>query len=94
MSQKKVLKMRPGTKKAIKIITIVLVLLISIFGFYLYRKIKLQNIGYSSTASNNIIFKFKYDYAIENPNNKTLNKAFESNDYKEENLDKYKNIKN
>ena len=93
MSQKKVLKMRPGTKKAIKIITIVLVLLISIFGFYLYRKIKLQNIGYSSTASNNIIFKFKYDYAIENPNNKTLNKAFESNDYKEENLDKYKNIK-
>ena len=92
MSQKKVLKMRPGTKKAIKIITIVLLLLISIFGFYLYRKIKLQNIGYSSTASNNIIFKFKYDYAIENPNNKTLNKAFESNDYKEENLDKYKNI--
>ena len=93
MSQKKVLKMRPGTKKATKIIVAVLVLIIAIFSFYFYRKIKLENIGYSSKASNSIIFKFKYDYALSNPNNKTLNKAFESKDYKEKNLDEYKNIK-
>ena len=93
MSQKKVLKMRPGTKKATKIIVAVLVVLVLVFSFYFYRKIKLENIGYSSVASRNIIFKFKYDYALDNPNNKTLNKAFESKNYKEKYLDKYKNIK-
>lgn len=93
MSQKKVLKMRPATKIATRIIIAVLVVVIAVFSFYFYRKNKLENIGYSSTASNNIIFKFKYDYALSNPNNKTLNKAFESKDYKEKNLDKYKNIK-
>ena len=93
MSQKKVLKMRPATKMATRIIIAVLVVVITVFSFYFYRKNKLENIGYSSTASNNIIFKFKYDYALSNPNNKTLNKAFESKDYKEKNLDKYKNIK-
>ncbi len=93
MYQKKVLKMRPATKMATRIIIAVLVVVITVFSFYFYRKNKLENIGYSSTASNNIIFKFKYDYALSNPNNKTLNKAFESKDYKEKNLDKYKNIK-
>ena len=89
MTQKKVLKMKPATK----IIIIILILLVGAFGFYFYRKIRLENIGYSPISSRNIIFKFKYDYALNNPNNKTLNKAFESNDYKEKNLDKYKNIK-
>ena len=93
MSQKKVLRMRPGTKKATKIIVSIIVILILVFGFYFYRKIKLENIGYSPLASRNIIFKFKYDYALNNPNNKTLNSAFESKDFKEKNLDKYKEIK-
>ena len=93
MSQKKVLKMKPGTKKVVKIASAILIVLVLVFGFYFYRKIKLEGIGYSSLASRNIIFKFKYDYAVNNPNNKTLNKAFESKDYKEKNLDKYKSIK-
>ena len=93
MAQKKVLKMKPTTKKVTKILIVILVIFISILTFYFYRKIKLENIGYSSSASRNIIFKFKYDYALNNPNNKTLNKAFESKDYKEKNLDKYKSIK-
>ena len=93
MSQKKVLKMKPGAKKITKIVVSILVVLVLVFGFYFYRKIKLEGIGYSSTASRNIILKFKYDYAVSNPNNKTLNRAFESKDYVEKNLDKYKNIK-
>lgn len=93
MAQKKVLKMKPATKMVTRIVIVILVVLVCVFGFYFYRKIKLENIGYSATASRNIILKFKYDYALNNPNNKTLNKAFESKYYNEKYLDKYKSIK-
>ena len=93
MVQKKVLKMKPLTKLIVKIIVIISIIVIGVFGYYFYTVNRLEKIGYSRVASNNILKKFKLDFAIENPNNKTLNRAFESSDYKEKYLDYYKQIK-
>ena len=39
------------------------------------------------------MFSFKKDYVLSIGENKTLNAAFESNDYNEENLEFYRKIK-
>ncbi|MBR4618288.1 MAG: M15 family metallopeptidase [Bacilli bacterium] len=93
MAQKKVLKMKPKTKLIVRIIMVVLILLIVVFGYYYHVINKLEKVGYSRIASNNILKNFKLEYALNNPNNKTLNRAFESSDYKEKYLDYYKQIK-
>lgn len=87
------LKLKPKAKIICKIIAIILIVILSIFGYYLYCKNELKKAGYSNEASITILKKFKKSYALDNPNNKTLNKAFESPDYAEENLDYYKQIK-
>ena len=56
------------------------------------KKHALQKIGYSKEASSVIVRKFKFNKVKEIGKNKTLNAAFESNDYKEENFHNYKNI--
>ena len=53
---------------------------------------KLNKIGYSNKASYNIIVNFRQKYAYKYPNNKTLNKAFESDLFKEENIDIYAKV--
>lgn len=59
----------------------------------MYQIHQLKEIGYSYQASKNILFSFKKDYVISVGENKTLNAAFESDDYKGKNLERYAKIK-
>lgn len=93
MPQKKVLKLKPKTKIICKILAIIIIVLVAFLGYYLHSRNELKKAGYSDVAISNILKKFKKSYALDNPDNKTLNKAFESSAYKEENLEYYKHIK-
>ena len=93
MSKKKVkLKLKSSARKPLIIVGAVLLVIIIILSFYFNRIGELKNLGYSEEAAKNIIFKFKYSYVVDIGENKTLNAAFSSSDYKEENLDNYVKI--
>lgn len=88
-------KLKP--KKSLKIILYILgtiiVVVVGLYLFYLYQRSTLTRLGYSIKASDKILFSFKKSYVVEVGKNKTLNAAFESNDYKEKYLDNYSKIK-
>ena len=86
------LKLKSNVKKPLLVIAIIILILILILFFYCNRIGELKNLGYSESAAKKIIFKFKYSYVMDIGENKTLNAAFESDDYKEENLDSYAKI--
>ena len=93
MSKKKVkLKLKSSARKPLIIVGVVLLVIIIILSFYFNRIGELKNLGYSEEAAKNIIFKFKYSYVMDIGENKTLNEAFSSSDYKKENLDNYVKI--
>lgn len=93
MSKKKVkLKLKSSARKPLIIVGVVLLVIIIILSFYFNRIGELKNLGYSEEAAKNIIFKFKYSYVMDIGENKTLNMAFSSSDYKKENLDNYVKI--
>ena len=77
----------------IKIVGFILCVLLGIFLFYSKQISDLTKYGYSKKASHNILFKYKKDYILSVGENKTLNSAFESDDYDEDNLDHYRKIK-
>lgn len=77
----------------IKIVGFILCVLLGIFLFYSKQISDLTKYGYSKKASHNILFKYKKDYILSVGENKTLNAAFESDDYDEDNLDHYRKIK-
>ena len=72
-----------------KFIGIILCLLLGLFLFYLKEINDLTRYGYSRKAAHEILFSFHKDYVMNIGKNKTLNKAFESDDYIEDNLDTY-----
>lgn len=76
----------------LKIVGVILLILLVIFLFYRYQINSIKKLGYSEKASNYILFHFKKDYVLQVGENKTLNAAFESSDYKEEYLERYKKI--
>ena len=86
-------KVKPKALKVLKIIGVILCLLLGIFIFYLKQIKDLKSLGYSEKASNKILFSYKKDYVMSIGKNETLNKAFESDDYIEENLDNYRRVK-
>lgn len=93
MGQKRILKLKKGPRIICKIfITLIIIFLILLFSF-LFVKYKITSAGYSDKAAIRIMKEFKIEYAINNPDNKTLNRAFESDSYIEKNLDKYKQVK-
>ena len=93
MSKKKVkLKLKSSARKPLIIVGVVLLVIIIILSFYFNRIGELKNLGYSEEAAKNIIFKFKYSYVMDIGENKTLNAAFSSSDYKKKNLDNYVKI--
>ena len=93
MTQKRVkLKLKSSARKPLVIISAVVVVIIIILAFYFNRIGELENLGYSEEAAKSIIFKFKYSYIMDIGENKTLNAAFESDDYIEDNLDNYAKI--
>lgn len=91
--EKKRIKVKPKALKILRIIGVILCILLGVFLFYLKQINDLKSLGYSTKASNNILFSFKKDYVMSIGKNKTLNKAFESDDYIEENLDYYRRVK-
>ena len=86
-------KLKPIYIKTLKIMGIILLVLLGLFLFYLKQINDLTRLGYSKVASRNILFSFKKDYVMSLGENKTLNKAFESKDYVEDNLEFYRKIK-
>ena len=91
--EKKKIKVRPKALKVFKVLGVILCLLLGIFLFYLKQINDLTKLGYSRDASNKILFSYKKDYVMSIGKNKTLNEAFESKDYKEENIDVYRRVK-
>lgn len=92
MKKVKKIKLKPITYKVLKILGIILCIFLGLFLFYLKQINDLKKIGYSKEASNKILFSFKKDYVLQVGENKTLNRAFESSNYIEDNLDHYSKI--
>ncbi len=92
MKKVKKLHLKEPFNKIFRIMLVILGSLVALFIFYRYQIGKLEHLGYSEKASRNILFQFKKDYILSVGENKTLNAAFESVDYKEENLDHYSKI--
>ena len=89
---KKKLRLKSSAKKPLIIIGAIILVIIIIISFYFNRIGELKNLGYSEESAKSIIFKFKYSYVMDIGENKTLDKAFSSDDYRNENLDSYTKI--
>ena len=89
---RKRLKLKPKYEDILKKIGTVLVVFLVIFIIYRYQIHTIKKIGYSEKAANRILFKFKKNYVLDKENYKSLNAAFESDDYDEKNLKYYVNI--
>ncbi len=90
--QKKRLKLKEPYVKVLKVLGVICVVLIAVFVFYRKEIGEIKSLGYSEKASNNILFKYKKDYVLSVGENKTLNAAFESDNFKEEYLEDYSKI--
>ena len=93
MRKVKSVKLKPGFVALLKFIGVILCILLGLFIFYTKQISDLTKIGYSKEASKNILFSWKKDYVLSIGENKTLNEAFTSSDYDENNLDHYSKIK-
>lgn len=93
MVQKRKIKLKKPALVILGILGSIIVIFFVLFIFYMYQINSLKRLGYSSKASRNILFSFKKDYVVSVGENKTLNAAFESENYKEKNLDHYQKIK-
>ena len=89
---KRKLKLKKSAQKMLLIILGIIVVIGIIFGFYMSRINELKSLGYSDVAAKSIVFKFKYSYVVNKGKNKTLNAAFESDNYNEKYLDNYADI--
>ena len=89
MRKVKSIKLKPGIISLIKFLGVIFCLLLGVFLFYTKQINDLTKLGYSKEASKKILFSWKKDYVISVGENKTLNEAFISNDYDENNLDNY-----
>lgn len=86
------IRLKPGFKKLLQIFGSVFCLFLGLFLFYSKQIYDLTKLGYSKKASHEILFSLKKDYILSVGKNKSLNAAFESHSYKEENLDHYRKI--
>ena len=77
----------------LKILGVLFIIFLVAFLFYRVQINNIKHYGYSEKASNYILFHFKKSYIKNVGENKTLNAAFESEDYNEEYLDRYRKIK-
>lgn len=93
MTKKKKLKLKKPFVVLFKLIFIVAVFFLGIYGFYLYQIKSVTKMGYSKEAAKNILLLGKKDYVKNIEANETLNKAFASKYFIEDNLDSYSKIK-
>ncbi len=91
--KKKRIKVKPKAISILKIVGVILCIFLGLFLFYCKEIHDLTKLDYSKKASRNILFSFKKDYVTKIGPNKTINKAFESKDYIEDNLDNYRKVK-
>ena len=89
---KRKFRLKPSIVRKCKVLGIILVIILGVYLFYSSQINSLTKLGYSKEASKNILFQFKKEYVLSIGKNKTLNAAFESNDYKEKYLDQYTKI--
>ncbi len=92
MFVKKRFKLKKSVERKLKILASVLGCFLIAFIVYSSQIHSLTVLGYSRKASRNILFKFKKEYVLSVGENKTLNAAFESDDYNEKYLDQYSKI--
>ena len=92
MFVKKKFRLKKSVQKKLKVFGVVLGIFLVAFFFHSSQIASLTRLGYSKEASRNILFQFKKDYVLSVGENKTLNAAFESDDYKEKYLDQYSKI--
>ena len=92
MRKVKRIRLKPKFVSLLKFLGIVICILLGIFIFYRKQINDLKKIGYSDKSSNNILFSLKKDYIVSIGENKTLNEAFQSDDFNEEYLDNYSKI--
>lgn len=78
--------------KTLKIVGILFVLLVGGILYINNEKNSLRNLGYSKEAISNIFKKFQIGTVKKIGENKTVNAAFESPSYQQENLDIYKKV--
>ena len=93
MRKIKSVKMKPWLLTTFKVIGAIVFVFLCVFAFYRSQINSIKKLDYSEKASNKILFSGKKDYIKSVGKNKTLNAAFESDDYKEKNLDHYAKIK-
>lgn len=93
MTTKRRFKLKPKALKMLKIIGVILLIILGIIIIYQINIRDLTKLGYSKDAAKTIIFKLKKKDVLEIGKNKTLNKAFESKDYKEKNFTTYSKLK-
>ena len=86
------LRLKKSVIKKLKIVVGVFIVVFAIFIFYSSQISSLTKLGYSKAASKNILLQFKKEYVLSVGKNKTLNAAFESDDYNEKYLDQYSKI--
>ena len=85
--------MKPWLSFLLKTLGLVLCILLGIIIFYQIQIHDLTKLGYSRTASERIFFSKNKDYVMSLGENKTVNLAFESEEYNEKYLDNYAKIK-
>lgn len=89
MATVKRLRLKEPFDSIVRVLLTILVILFVIFLFYRYEIHTIKKLGYSEKASNEILFTWKKDFVQETKFSKTLNKAFESNNYNKDYLKKY-----
>ena len=87
------IRLKPKFKKILEIFGSIFCVLLGLLLFYSKQIYDLKKIGYSKKASHEILFSLKKDYVLSVGKNDSLNAAFESSFYKEENLDHYRKIR-
>ena len=92
MNVKKRIKLKKPVILVLRTILIIFIVFLGCFIFYRNNINSLKKLDYSEKASKNILFKFKKKYIKSVPYSKTLNAAFESDDYDEKYLSKYNDI--
>lgn len=93
MATKRKFKLKPKAIKILKVLGIILAILLVILFIYRKNINSLKELGYSEKAANTILFSMKKEEVMLVGKSKTLNKAFESDDYKEKNFTSYSKIK-
>ena len=89
---KKKVKLKMPAKIILGLFVTLFASVILFFIGYMYLESNLKKLGYSEKASEFILSNFKYQYVQDYPSNKTLNAAFESQYYDENNLEHYSKI--